>query len=671
MEILMAEHAGFCFGVKRAVEMVEEAAREHPVICWGPLIHNSQEIERLRSLGVQTCEDEEAGKNFVTQGEERVLIRTHGVGPEKYNWLRERGQPFLDATCPYVKKAQRLAAEAVEEGYQVIILGDGEHPEVKALQAWTGNQALVVPSWNRLETEKLADKVAVLAQTTEKEEKYRDLVSYLKERVSQVREMPTICQATQERQQAAAALAAQVDVMIIVGGKHSSNTRKLWELCKVIQPSSYLIESRHDLEWDWLRNAQRIGITAGASTPAWIIKEVIDKMEEMKETMANESEREINLDEQFDFHKIQAGEVVKGIVVKVTGDEVLVDIGGKSEGIIPAGELSHRRVDPREFVSVGQEISVEVLKEDKEGNFILSHKRAVTDEALNKLEQSKDKGEVIKAPVIEVVKGGLLVDVGIRGFVPASQVERGFVEDLSQYLHQELKLVVLELDRNSKKAVLSQKKVLEKEYNKQREALWENLEEGQTKKGVVKRLTNFGAFVDIGGADGLLHVSEMGWGRINHPSEVVKEGDEIEVFVLKADKQAGKISLSLKQLLKSPWELAQEKFQAGMVVPGKVMRLAPFGAFIELEPGIEGLAHISQLSPKRVNRVEDVLSVGQQVDVKILEIDSEKKRISLSLKEVVTDAEKSEIDQYLEQQPQEEGITIGDMVKENPEKEEE
>lgn len=763
MKIIVAEHAGFCFGVKRAIRIAEEAVQKQRVVCWGPLIHNCQEINRLEKLGVKTWSDGQQPAQ--ADGDEAVLIRTHGVGPAVIKQLEEEGRQVIDATCTHVRNAQTLARQAREEGYQVIILGDKNHAEVRALREWTGNTALVVSSRHDLEGLKslegleLPGKVAVLAQTTEKEARFNELVQYLQEKAAEVRVLPTICAATQLRQNAALELARRVDMMIVVGGRHSSNTNKLWEVCREVNPESYLIEEAGELNLNWLKDKNTIGITAGASTPAWIIKEVIQKMEDyldetkerleeagqettkeeqkteqepvmisqepetsVQEPEINEQESEAGAQEpeqtpqepatdlpqqdeappaeespapvdesvpgeaksveehdhamqtkeqgmhdQLDIRSFRPGDLVKGTVVKVTSDEVLVDIGGKSEGIIPADQFSYRRVDPREQVAPGQEIMVEVIKEDKEGNILLSYKKARLEEAFVQLEEAKETGKVITAPVIQVVKGGMLVDVGIRGFVPASQVERSFVEDLNQYLNRELRLKVVELDRKNRKAVLSQRAVLEEEYRQQREALWNELQEGQTRRGTVRRLAAFGAFVDIGGIDGLLHVSEMGWGRVNKPSDVVSEGDEIEVYVLKADRAKEKVSLSLKGILPDPWADIPEKYHAGMVIEGKVARIAPFGAFIELEPGIDGLAHISQLSTKRVNKVEDVLSVGQQVTVKITEVDPDKKRISLSLKDVITDAEKKEYETFIEQQGQDSGATIGEMVNENTE----
>ena len=709
MEIIVADNAGFCFGVKRAIRLAEENVPDSRLVCLGSLIHNQQEMDRLAALGVKTRELKDG--SLSKSGDDTILIRSHGVGPAVYSALEKEGWRILDATCPYVHNAQKLAEKANAGGYQVIILGDKDHAEVQGLLAWTDNKAIVVKSWQELQNAGLPDKVAVLAQTTEKEEKFAELIKYLEARAAEVQVFQTICKATRDRQKSAAALAGIVDIMLVIGGRHSSNTQKLLDVCRAVNEQSYLVEEAGEINQQWFKNKNKVGITAGASTPEWIIKEVIKKLEENieKQNESNESVTEVTAETgdttaaetttaktttaktttaetttaetkrndadsgeeqeipdyegKLNIRNLQPGDMINGRVVSVTEEGAMVDIGGKSEVILPAAEVSHRHIDPREILAVGQDILVEVIKEDDEGHFILSHKKALLDQSYEKLTDAIENGSVITAPVIEVVKGGLVVDVGIRGFVPASQVERAYVEDLSQFLHQELRMKVLEMDRENNRVVLSQRAVLEGEHQQKKAAAFAEITEGQKRKGIVSRLAKFGAFVDIGGIDGLLHISEMTWGRIEDPAEIVKVGDEIEVVVKKVDREKEKISLSLKALLKSPWDTGIEKFKPNMVVNGKVVRIAPFGAFIELEQGIEGLAHISQISQKRISKVEEVLSVGQQVDVKILEIEPAKKRISLSLKDIVTDLERTDFNTYQRRQDEDAAVTIGDLMK--------
>ncbi|HHY06500.1 MAG TPA: 4-hydroxy-3-methylbut-2-enyl diphosphate reductase, partial [Clostridia bacterium] len=469
MKIIIAEHAGFCFGVRNAVLTAEKAARNGPVFSLGPLIHNQQETTRLEKLGVKEKID--------TKQESSVLIRTHGVGPQVYTKLKKQGQKIIDATCPHVRKAQMAAKEAQEQGYQVFVLGDKNHAEVQGIVAWTEDKAVVIASLEELKKLELQDRVALLAQTTETENRFNELISYLQTKVTDLKILPTICSATRIRQAVAAKLAQEVDLMIVVGGQHSSNTKKLTEICQKYV-STYQVEKAQDLQFCWFQNKKKVGVTAGASTPDWIIKEVVEQMEEFKENNQGENTEEIkvenqgetikqnqeeieettsektdeltqstvNLDDQISIQTFQPGDLVKGTVVQVSSEEALIDIGGKSEGVLPVTEFTNYKADLNKELQVGEEILVEVIKKDKEGNIILSRKKAYFNEVMDKLEQAQKAGEIIEAPVTDIVKGGLLVDVGVRGFVPASQVERFFVKDFKEYLQKTLRLKVLELD---------------------------------------------------------------------------------------------------------------------------------------------------------------------------------------------------------------------------------
>lgn len=680
MEIIVAEHAGFCFGVEKAIQAAEKAARREPVFSLGPLLHNKQETARLKKLGI--IEKDE----LMEKG--AVLIRTHGVGPQTYELLEKQGSKIIDVTCPHVKKAQKVAREAAEQGYQVFILGDHQHVEVQGIVAWTENKAIVINSLEELKKIKLKDKVALLAQTTEKETNFNELVAYLQTQPLDLKILPTICSATRIRQKAAVKLAKQVDLMIVIGGRHSSNTKKLKEVCQKYV-TTYQVEQADELQPKWFQNKFKIGVTAGASTPDWIIKEVIEQMEEYKMDVQEENMEEsskqnnvateeavlpqteettpnsIDLGEQINIQTFRPGDLITGTIVQVASDEALIDIGGKSEGILPVTEFSNTKVDLCDVLEVGEEITVEVVKKDEEGNIILSRKRAHFNEIMEHLAQVKKANEIIEAPVIEIVKGGLLVDVGVKGFVPASQVELFFVKDFSEYLQKVLRLRILELEPEKGKVVLSQRIVLAEEREKQKAALLKDIEAGQTRKGVVKRLTNFGAFVDLGGLDGLLHVSELGWQRVDHPSDVVQEGQEIEVYVLSVDRDKEKISLSLKELLPDPWQEAIKKYEVNSIITGKVVRIVSFGAFVELEPGLDGLVHISKISKQRIDTVSDVLEVGQEIQAKIMSIDVERKRISLSIQDALIDEEEAKYASYLGHQDTQDLVTIGDLIKEN------
>ncbi|QGG47737.1 4-hydroxy-3-methylbut-2-enyl diphosphate reductase [Heliorestis convoluta] len=675
MQVILAEHAGFCFGVQKALDKVEEELQKHDhVSTYGPLIHNPQVVERLAQQGVQAIED------LHTANPTRVVIRSHGVGPEVYSCAEQRGFTVIDATCPFVKKVQKAAQRFTDQGYQVLVAGDREHPEVQGIVAWTGGKALVVANQKEAEALNLLGKVALIAQTTLKESTLREISQALHQKELQVEVENTICSATAKRQEAAQKLVEQVDVMVVIGGRNSSNTKKLAQICQEAGVPTYHIEKPEELDCHYFKNVQKAGVTAGASTPHWIIEEVVQRMSEWNqeenenkeiatEQEAAKVEEEVtsqdvemedmgsSFEETFkkyeeEHKKYEEGQLITGEVVKVSYDEVLIHVGGKSEGVIPRREIAPRVPENvEEIVKVGQKIPVIVLRaENEDGTLLLSRRRAIEKEKMVSLKEAKEREEILTGEVVAAVKGGLRVDIGIIGFVPASHVERGFVENLDQYVGQTLRMKIMEIDDQRNNAVLSQKVVLEEEYQKARKETWGEIEEHQKRRGTVRRLTDFGAFVDLGGVDGLLHISEMSWGRIKHPGDVLKEGDLIEVYVLKVDRDKEKVSLGLKQVLPNPWDTVAEKYPIGSIIEVTVVRLTTFGAFAELEPGVDGLIHISQLADRRVNKPEDVVAVGQQVTVKVLDIKEDERRISLSIRAVQDDQEQEEVQSYLDNQ---------------------
>jgi len=652
MEVRIAKKAGFCFGVKRAIDMARATAKNggRNIYSLGPLIHNPQVVQELTSWGIKVI------KNIDEAPEGKLIIRSHGVQPFIFEEAQKKGLEVVDATCPFVKKAQQLAHELTEEGYQVVVVGNRDHPEVHGIVGWTGGKALVVENPAEAEKLKKYPKLGVVAQTTQPEKNFLDVVEVLKKKGDEVRVKNTICHATAERQQAAHNLAKMADVMIVVGGKNSANTRKLTEFCLATGTPTYQVETAEQVS---LENVRVAGVTAGASTPEWIIEEVRKRMNEFEEMNGPEEE----MKEAVKVEHLRRGDIVSGVVVHVAQDEVMVDVGAKSEGVIPIKELSAYQVDsPQEVVQPGDEIEVYVMRaEDSEGRPVLSKARADAEKAWVELESAFKSGEPVEGVVREVVKGGLLVDVGVRAFMPASLVEVGYVEDLSQYLNKKVKVKVIELNRSRRKVILSRKAVLEEESARLKEELLSTLEEGQIIKGTVRRITDFGAFVDIGGLDGLLHVSEMAWYRVGHPSEVVQVGDEIEVMVIKVDKERERVSLGLKQVLPDPWDKVEEKYPVGSIVTAKVVRLAPFGAFVELEPGIEGLVHISHLSDRHVEKPEDVVSEDEEIKVKVLSVKKEEKRMRLSIREVGMEKRTQKMRDY--QAPKQDGgdVTLGDM----------
>ncbi len=638
MEILVARQAGFCFGVKRAIKMAEEAAgQDKEIYSLGPLIHNRQVVAKLSEQGIKPVDD----LKDIHSG--TMVIRSHGVGAQVLEDIEAKGLKMVDATCPFVKKAQQLANQLQEEGYKVVVVGDKSHPEVTGIVGWTRDQALVLENAEEAKGVTRYNKIGILAQTTQPVENFLAVVRELAGRCQELRVFNTICHATGERQDAAVELANKVDLMIVVGGTNSANTQKLARLCRDTGTPTYHIETASELESQWFRGKEKIGLTAGASTPDWIIEEVKEKMTELKDMETNQPENveeEVKsqadyMAEALEFRGVRRGDVVTGTIVQVRDDEVLVDIGAKSEAVIPLRELSCSPCDDAcQVVQLGQTVEVMILKvEDNEGRIICSKQKADARKALGGLEQAFQNGEIISGRVTEVVKGGLLVDVGVRAFLPASHVDRRYVEKLDQFVGQTVEAKIIEFNPAKPRVVLSRKQVLEEKAVQQKQELLANIKEGEVRRGVVRRLTNFGAFVDLGGIDGLLHVSEMAWYRVNHPSEILNEGDEIDVYVLGIDLSKEKISLGLKQVIPNPWDKVEEKFPVGSVVTGKVVRIAPFGAFVELEPGVDGLIHLSQLSDRRVAKADEVVQIGQVVKAKVIDVKGQDKRISLSLKE--------------------------------------
>lgn len=655
MKIIRAEKAGFCFGVKRALDMAERTAQSSRTASLGPLIHNKQVVERMEEQGVRVVTDVKEA-----QAGDTLIIRSHGVPPEIYEEAKGCQVQVVDATCPFVQKAQRLAAESSQTS-QVIVVGDRNHPEVQGILGWAGGNAIAIETLEEAKELPFYEKLSVLAQTTQPAANFHSIVEELKNHTHELKVHNTICNATAERQTVARELAGKVDVMIVVGGKNSANTRKLAGICSE-QTTTYLIETADELDQNWFKGVKTVGLTAGASTPDWIIEEVYRKMSNMENNEVNEM---MNMEDWADnLQNLHRGALVTGTVVKIAQDEVFVDLGWKSEGVISLRELSvDAEANPEDLVAVGDKISAIVLRvENEEGNPVLSKRRADEIAATDRLKELAESGEEIEGKVVNVVKGGLIVDVGMRGFVPASQIQLNYVEDLEQFKGETLRLRVIEFDPSKRRVVLSQKAILLEEQESNKKRIFETLQEGDVVDGVVKRLAQFGAFVDIGGVDGLLHVSDIAYSRVKHPSEYVNPGDNVKVQVLNIDREKERISLGLKQLKPSPWESAGEKYPVGALVEGKVARIAPFGAFVQLEDGVDALIHISQLADRRVNKVEDVVQVGDTVQAKVIECLPEEKRISLSIREALAEAQKKEDAELLANQQEAPQVTIGDVL---------
>ena len=628
-EILLASHAGFCFGVRRAVDRAAAAA---PALTLGPIIHNPQMVETLRRRGVVSVD----GVDAVPPGA-KVVIRSHGVGRAEREALEARGCALLDATCPFVSRIHEMVREASAAGVPVIVIGERAHPEVMGILGWSDPPGCAVMTAEDVEALPRMARALIVAQTTMVRSRFDALCALLREKIDAPDIRPTICPATRDRQAEAARIAAKVDVMIVVGGRESSNSRKLYQLAQRSCPRTYFIETADELEQIEWSAADTIGITAGASTPDCIIKEVVARMNDIEKKVPTEETQEQAVMSMEDVEKtlvqLRPGQIVTGTVVQISDDEVCVNVGYKADGLVKKSDLSSADV------KVGDEIEVEVVKvNDGEGNVLLSQKNIINRKAWEEIIAKYEAGEFVEGVGKEAVKGGLLADVmGVRTFIPASQLSLRYVEKIEEFVGQNMTLKIIEVDKAKKRIVASRKAVLLVEEAERKKALWSTFEVGSVVKGIVRRLADFGAFVDIGGVDGLVHVTDLSWGRVKHPSDVVAVGQEIDVKILNVDPERERISLSYKQTQPRPWTVAGEKYPVGSVVEGKVVRITTFGAFVELEPGLDGLVHISQCALTRIAKVEDAVNVGDIVRVKVLDVNTEAKRISLSIREVLED----------------------------------
>ncbi len=697
VKIRRAEKGGFCFGVRRAVDIAMQNANSgRPVYTLGPIIHNSQVVDRLRGAGVQVAQDlEQLPRGAV------VVVRSHGVPPEVLERCRVLGLDVVDATCPCVKRIQNRVSESAAQGLPVVIIGEREHPEVEGIAGWCAGKAIVVSSAADVEALPPMPKACVVAQTTTPEALWCELLQKLREHIPELDVYPSICHATSERQQEATELAEQMErlggAVVVVGGRDSSNTKKLYQICAALCPRTWWVEQADELPMDEIGRYEDIAIISGASTPDWIIEEVCTKMSDT-ENRANAPAEEIVLaqdsaelkevpqasepvqaaepeaaapeaqpeeiapaapaapaapknsfEEAFEktMRPIHTGQVITGTVVQVTANEVCVNIGYKADGIITHDEYSSdSSVDLLKEVHEGDEMEVEILKiNDGEGNVLLSRKNLEVKRGWKQIMDDFEAGNPVTGVGKQVVKGGLIAQVfGVRAFIPASQVDSRYVEDLSEYIGKELVLKILEVEKHRHRVVASRKAVLEAEKARLEGEIWEALKakEGERVTGVVRRLTDFGAFVEVDGVDGLVHVTDLAWGRVKHPRDIVAIGDEIEVIILKVDVERKRLSLSAKQARPRPWDIAPQKYHVGDIVEGKVVRIVSFGAFVELEPGLDGLVHISQVATRHIEKVEDVLHPDDLVWVKILDVNPDEKRISLSIREAYLAASQDE-----------------------------
>ena len=635
MKVILAKTAGFCFGVNRAVEMTYQLLGEgRKVATLGPLIHSPQVVQDLERRGAVTCDTVEQ----VPDGYE-VVIRSHGVPREVYDKINTRSLAFHDATCPFVTKIHKIAAEAGENGALLLVAGDASHPEVQGIVGHTSGEVRIFANLEQLkrlapELEK-QKSIYVVAQTTFNVQSWEICKEFLKNQCTNSKIFDTICNATWARQQEAEDLSQKCDHMVVIGGHHSSNTQKLLQVA-ARHTRAVNVETADELDRDWLRGARTVGVTAGASTPSSIIEEVLNCMsEEIRDDMSFAEMLEAS-----EAKPLYAGKIVKAKVISVSPTECVVGIdGSKHTGIVKLSEMSH---DPNakmeDLVKVDDELDLVVVKiNDQEGVDTLSRVRFEAQKGMKDVSEAAENGTVMEGDVMEANKGGVVVNVkGVRVFVPRSQATMRRDEDYTKLVGQHVKLVITECA--GRKIVGSINKVTAEENKAKRDEFWKNVEVDKQYTGVVKSLTSYGAFVDIGGVDGLCHISELSWNNIKHPSEVVSVGDTIEVYVKSYDPENQKVSLGYKKEEDNPWEKLKNEYPIGSEFEAPVVSITKFGAFVRILPGIDGLVHISEISNERVNKVSDVLKVGDMVKVKLINVDFDRKRISLSMKACLDEA---------------------------------
>lgn len=640
MSVRVAKSAGFCFGVSRAVELVEQAAQAgKKVATLGPIIHNRHVVDKFEKMGVRVIDTPEEALPGET-----VIIRSHGVSRGVYERLERQNVEIIDATCPFVKRIHTIVSRAEEEGRLPIIIGTPTHPEVEGIAGWcTDCRVFAGPedleNWAKA-NEKLRDSaICIVSQTTSTESLWKLCCKIAKKQFTNLKIFDTICRATEYRQSEAAELSEVCQAMVVVGDPKSSNTGRLAMICREHCDKVFLVDNAAELKAEDFSGVSDVGITAGASTPAWIIKEVNKTMSEITNAEAVQEENFAELLEQS-IKTLNTGDKVVGTVTGIGNTEVQVDLGTKHAGYIPYDEVSNDpSVKPEDILKVGDEIEVFVVRvNDQEGTVQLSKKKLDGLKVWDDMAQWVEDKTTVEGTITEENKGGLVANVkGIRVFIPASQSGIAKGGDMAGMVGKTVQMKITEVNRARRRVIGSIRAVTSEARKAAQEKIWSEIEVGKKYHGVVKSLTSYGAFVDIGGVDGMVHVSELSWNRIKTPADVVKVGDEIDVYVISFDPEKHKISLGYKTAEMNPWNQFMTNYSVGDVVDAKIVKLMTFGAFAEILPGVDGLIHISQIADRRIGKPEDVLSEGQEVKVKITDVDAENKRISLSIRALLED----------------------------------
>ena len=657
MKITLAETAGFCFGVKRAVDMVYELCEKGEKVCTlGPIIHNAQLVADLEQKGVRVVENV-----CDVKADETLVIRSHGVPEEVMKAAENLSVITIDATCPFVAKIHKIVKEASKKGETVLIAGDPLHKEVIGIVGHASGKVFVFEDEKSLEKllennpEIKNERVCVVAQTTFNKTIWAECEKILKKYCTNQSIFGTICNATSMRQAEADELSQKCDAMVVIGGQHSSNTKKLYDVCKVNCERTLLIETATELNAEFFVGADNIGVVAGASTPAAIIKEAIKTMTEILNPVEEQAEaaevvqksfEEMTDEEAFEasLDSLNSDKKVKGVVVQVTPSEILVDYNRGLTGYVSIDEYSYdRNVDLTKEVKVGDELNLIIMRtDDMEGTAMLSKRRYDAIAGWDKIVEAKENGEILTGTVSEVVKGGVVVITnGIRVFIPASQATLSRNDSLEELKDQEVNFRIIEIGRR-RRVIGSIRSVLREQRKEEMAKFWEEISIGDKFTGTVKSLTGYGAFVDLGGVDGMIHITELSWQRIKNPSEVVLVGDTVEVFVKAVDKEKRKISLGYKKEEENPWTIFQNNYNVDDVVKVTIVSMTTYGAFARIIPGIDGLIHISQIADKHIAKPQDELTVGQEVEAKIIAVDFDKKRVSLSIRALIEPEVKEE-----------------------------
>lgn len=632
--IKVAKNAGFCFGVERAVEEALKIKKQYnkKIYTLGPLIHNNDVVKYLEENNIFAINLENI--DTLNKGDV-IVIRSHGVGKEVFTELDKKGLIVKNATCPFVTNIQKKVEKFSKEGYDIIILGDKNHPEVMGINGWCDNKAIITK--DGVLPDNLDNKICAVSQTTEKKENWDKTVDTLDSRELEVLTFNTICLATTERQESAKELSKKVDAMIVIGGKNSSNTTKLYNISKEYCINTIHVENASELPESYIYNNdfKSIGITAGASTPEWIIRGVINIMQNELNNMEDQLKMMDQMDKRFII-----GDEVEGAVISKTRDEILVSlVGYKADGVIPFRELTStcEPIEMAEKLNIGDTIKAKVIKlQNSDGYVVLSRLEYEKNIAYEELQTLFDSGTIFQAKVDEVKEMGLVSYFkGARIFIPASQIDIKFIDNKESLKGETLQVKLIEFSHGrTSKIIASRRVILEEELAKKDKIAWSGFNVGDVVKGEIKRFAKFGAFAEVNGVDGLIHLSQISWRHINKAEEALNKGDIVDLKIIELDKEAKKLSLSIKQLTPEPWENAAEKYPEDSIVLGNVVRLNDFGAFIELEPGLDGLVHISKISYDRITHPSEVLTIGEEVKAKILSVDIENKRVSLSIKDV-------------------------------------